>query len=134
MILKILADLGRRLGMSYLFVSHDLHVVWLLADRVLVMYLGKVVEAGPVARVFERPRHPYTRALLSASPRPERRRAGDSAPRIRLSGEPRSPIDPPATVCRFSGRCPDGFERCDREMPVLRAEGPDHAVACHLEA
>jgi peptide/nickel transport system ATP-binding protein len=127
-ILHLLADLRRRLGMTYLFVSHDLNLVRLMSDRVLVMYLGRIVESGPVGAVFDRPRHPYTRALVSAIPvlDPRARRA-----RLRLKGEPLSPIDPPPTVCRFHGRCPDGFERCTREMPALRAVGPGHAAACH---
>jgi oligopeptide/dipeptide ABC transporter ATP-binding protein len=129
-ILKLLDDLRRRLGISYLFVSHDLGVVRLVADRIVVMYLGRIVEAGPVDRVFAEPGHPYTRALLSSVPRPERRR--DSGSRFRLVGEPRSPIDPSPTVCRFYGRCPEGFERCEREMPALRSGPAGHAVACHL--
>jgi peptide/nickel transport system ATP-binding protein len=127
-ILHLLADLRRRLGMTYLFVSHDLNLVRLMSDRVLVMYLGRIVEAGPVDAVFDRPRHPYTRALVSAIPvlDPGSRRA-----RIRLTGEPRSPIDPSPTVCRFYGRCPEGFERCAIEMPRLRPVAPGHVAACH---
>ena len=129
MILKLLDGLRRRLGMSYLFVSHDLNVVRLLADRVLVMYLGRIVETGPVEEVFERPRHPYTRALLSCVPEP----AGQGMRRrIRLSGEPRSPIDPDPRICRFHGRCPDGVERCTSEMPLLRTVGEGHLAACHF--
>jgi peptide/nickel transport system ATP-binding protein len=128
-ILHLLADLHRRLGMTYLFVSHDLNLVRLLSDRVLVMYLGRIVESGPVDAVFDRPRHPYTRALVSAVPILD---PGARRPRIRLSGEPRSPIDPAPTVCRFYGRCPEGFERCEHEMPLLRAVGHDHLAACHL--
>ena len=134
-ILKLLDDLRRRLGISYLFVSHDLAVVRLLADRVVVMYLGRIVEAGPVAQVFASPGHPYTRALLASVPRPDRRSdQSDGRPRFRLTGEPRSPIDPSPTVCRFFGRCPDGFERCEREMPMLRSDAAGHSVACHLHA
>jgi oligopeptide/dipeptide ABC transporter ATP-binding protein len=134
-ILKLLDDLRRRLGISYLFVSHDLAVVRLLADRVVVMYLGRIVEAGPVAQVFASPGHPYTRALLASVPRPDRRSdRSDGRPRFRLTGEPRSPIDPSPTVCRFFGRCPDGFERCEREMPILRGDAAGHSVACHLHA
>jgi len=91
--------------------------------------LGKVVEVGPADDLFEMPRHPYTRALLSAVPTPDpvvRRR------RILLAGEARSPVDPAPDVCRFSGRCPEGFERCEREMPPLRRVGEDHEAACHL--
>jgi oligopeptide/dipeptide ABC transporter ATP-binding protein len=128
-ILHLLADLRRRLGMTYVFVSHDLNLVRLMSDRVLVMYLGRIVEAGPVDEVFTRPRHPYTRALVSAIPvfDPGGRRA-----RIRLAGEPQSPIDPSPTVCRFYGRCPEGFERCAREMPPLRSVAAGHQAACHL--
>jgi peptide/nickel transport system ATP-binding protein len=127
-ILHLLADLRRRLGMTYLFVSHDLNLVRLLSDRVLVMYLGRIVEAGPVDGIFDRPRHPYTRALISAIPvlDADARRA-----RIRLPGEPQSPIDPSPSVCRFHGRCRDGVDRCTREMPALRSVGPDHVAACH---
>jgi oligopeptide/dipeptide ABC transporter ATP-binding protein len=128
-ILKLLESLRRRLGMSYLFVSHDLSVVRLLADRVLVMYLGRIVEMGSVTEVFERPRHPYTRALLSCVPGPDAVAGGR---RIRLSGEPRSPIDPDPRVCRFYGRCPEGHERCTQEMPMLHQVGRDHLAACHL--
>jgi oligopeptide/dipeptide ABC transporter ATP-binding protein len=132
-ILKLLDDLRRRLGISYLFVSHDLAVVRLLADRVIVMYLGRIVEAGAVAQVFASPGHPYTRALLASVPQPARRadRSG-GRPRLGLSGEPRSPIDPSPSVCRFFGRCPDGVERCEQEMPALRSDASGHAVACHL--
>ena len=127
-ILHLLADLRRRLGMTYLFVSHDLNLVRLMSDRVLVMYLGRIVEAGPVREIFERPRHPYTRALVSAIPVLD---PGARHARIRLTGEPRSPIDPSPTVCRFYGRCPDGVERCGREMPLLREVSPAHVAACH---
>jgi oligopeptide/dipeptide ABC transporter ATP-binding protein len=128
-ILHVLADLRQRLGMTYLFVSHDLNLVRLLSDRVLVMYLGRIVEAGPVDTVFDRPGHPYTRALISAIPALD---PGARRPRVRLAGEPGSPIDPSPTVCRFFGRCPDGHDRCEREMPVLRTTGGDgHQAACH---
>ncbi|WP_017298271.1 ABC transporter ATP-binding protein [Nodosilinea nodulosa] len=125
-ILHLLADLKARLGMSYLFVSHDLNVVRLLCDRILVMYLGKIVEAGPVEEVFNRPRHPYTEALISAIP------SFEAKPHpISLSGEPRSPINPSPSVCRLYGRCPKGEDRCEQEMPTLQSVGPEHWAACH---
>jgi len=128
-ILQLLEDLKQRLGMSYLFVSHDLNVVRLLCDRVMVMYLGKIVETGPAERVFRQPAHPYTKALLSAIPHFE---PGQATSRLRISGEPRSPIDPDPKVCRFYGRCPQGTEACTEAMPLLQGVGPGHSVACHF--
>jgi peptide/nickel transport system ATP-binding protein len=127
-VLRMLDELRRKLGVSYLFVSHDLNVVRLLCDRVMVMYLGKLVETGTVAEVFDRPAHPYTKALLSAIPGLD----GTLGERIRLTGEPRSPIDPSPTACRFHGRCPIGEDRCAEQLPVPRDLGGRHRVACHL--
>jgi oligopeptide/dipeptide ABC transporter ATP-binding protein len=127
-ILKLLRQLKAELGMSYLFVSHDLSVVRLLCDRVLVMYLGRIVEAGPARAVFERPLHPYTKALVAAVPRLD----GNGVARLRLSGEPRSPIDPDPNVCRFYGRCPRGADLCRSEMPPLRRVAGGREVACHF--
>lgn len=128
-ILKLLADLRAKLGMSYLFVSHDLNVVRLLCDRVMVMYLGKVAEIGPSEDIFVNARHPYTQALIAAIP-DHRRPPQDKAER--LSGEPRSPIDPDPAVCRFYGRCPRGAEQCGREAPVLANVATAHEAACHF--
>ena len=127
-ILRLLADLRAKLGMSYLFVSHDLNVVRLLCDRIVVMYLGRVVEQAPSKDLFRAPRHPYTRALLASIPDPARRGQRPA----RLEGSAGSPIDPDPNACRFYGRCPRQEERCAREMPVLRAVGPDHRAACHF--
>jgi oligopeptide/dipeptide ABC transporter ATP-binding protein len=129
-VLQLLARLRRERGLAYLFVSHDLNVVRLLCDRVVVMYLGKVVESGPAEQVFAHPRHPYTRALVSAIPKGGE--AGAGSERIRLSGEVRSPVDPSPTVCRFYGRCPSGIARCAQEMPALRDLGAGSFAACHL--
>jgi oligopeptide/dipeptide ABC transporter ATP-binding protein len=127
-ILRLLVDLRERLKMSYLFVSHDLNVVRLLCSRVVVMYLGKVVESAPAEALFTKPRHPYTRALVAAIPDPARRREA----RPRLDGNPTSPIDPDPNACRFYGRCPVGTDLCASAMPPLRTVGPDHAAACHF--
>jgi oligopeptide/dipeptide ABC transporter ATP-binding protein len=126
-ILQLLQQLKKEIGMSYLFVSHDLSVVRLLCDRVLVMYLGKVVESGPAKEVFDHPLHPYTQALVAAVPRLHEK-AGE---RLRLIGEPRSPIDPDPKVCRFYGRCPRGTDACTTAMPALRSFGA-RRVACHF--
>ncbi len=126
-ILKLLRRLKAELQMSYLFVSHDLSVVRLLCERILVMYLGKIVESGPAREVFERPLHPYTQALVAAVPR-----LGQPKRKARLAGEPQSPIDPDPDMCRFYGRCPKGEERCRIEMPALRKLEPMREVACHF--
>jgi oligopeptide/dipeptide ABC transporter ATP-binding protein len=127
-VLKLLAELRDRLGMSYLFVSHDLNVVRLLCSRVAVMYLGKIVEVGPTEALFTNPRHPYTAALVGSIPDPARR----GEPRPRLDGNPTSPIDPDPRTCRFYSRCPESADVCNRVMPLLRPVGRDHAAACHL--
>jgi oligopeptide/dipeptide ABC transporter ATP-binding protein len=125
-ILNLLLDLQRERGLGLLMITHDLHVVRRMSDDVLVMYAGATVEAGPAAAVTGRPRHPYTRALLSAIPgsAPDARRL---ATRTRETGGIASAA---ATGCPFSTRCPKAVDRCRSERPPL--EGPGHAVACHL--
>lgn len=127
-ILRLLAELRARLGMSYLFVSHDLNVVRLLCSRIVVMYLGRVVEIATAEALFTAPRHPYTQGLIAAIPDPAR--LGEVRPR--LEGSPRSPIDPAPDTCRFYGRCSRGTDRCATAMPALRPLGDDHFVACHF--
>ncbi len=127
-VLKLLAKLRREAGVALVFVSHDLNVVRLLCDRVVVMYLGKIVESGPANEVFSAPRHPYTRALISAVPRIGIR--NETAER--LVGEPRSPIDPDPRACRFHGRCPRGRDICAIDPPELRTLAPGREVRCHF--
>jgi oligopeptide/dipeptide ABC transporter ATP-binding protein len=127
-VLNLLMDLRRRFGLTYLFISHDLHVVLHMSDRVAVMYLGEIVEIGARDVIHREPRHPYTRALLSAVPvvDPALRRE-----RLLPKGEVASPLAVPAG-CRFHPRCPLAFDRCRVEPPVLRDLAAGHRAACHL--
>jgi oligopeptide/dipeptide ABC transporter ATP-binding protein len=127
-VLNLLMALRRRFGLTYLFISHDLHVVLHMSDRVAVMYLGEIVEIGPRDAVHRSPAHPYTQVLLSAVPvaDPTLRRE-----RLLPRGEVASPLAVPAG-CRFHPRCPFAFDRCRLERPTLRAVGPGHEAACHL--
>jgi oligopeptide/dipeptide ABC transporter ATP-binding protein len=129
-ILNLLRDLQDRLGLAYIFVSHDLAVVKHIADRVAVMNLGVIVETADAEALFAAPRHPYSRALLSAIPVPKPRATRS---RIMLQGEMPSALDPPAG-CRFHTRCPYVIDRCRSEVPQLLADGALHATACRRTA
>ncbi|KUF10887.1 ABC transporter ATP-binding protein [Pseudoponticoccus marisrubri] len=125
-IVNLFMDLRDELGLTYLFISHDLGVVEHISDRVMVMYLGRVVEMGPVDRIFDTPAHPYTRALIAGVPRLDRRRAV-YAP---IKGDIPSPLDPPSG-CAFHPRCPMATELCRTERPGLRDMGDGRQAACH---
>ena len=128
-VLNLLADLKRDLGLTYVIISHDLSVVRHVADDLMIMYLGRAVEKGPAADVFARPRHPYTQALLSATPVADPKLKRE---RIRLTGELPSPFNPPSG-CAFHPRCPYANERCRVEHPATVATGTGE-VACHAVA
>jgi oligopeptide/dipeptide ABC transporter ATP-binding protein len=121
-VLNLLVELQQDLGMAYLFISHDLSVVEHLSDRVLVMYLGRVVEEATATQLWARPRHPYTEALLSAAP-------SSGRTRIMLAGDPPSPVNPPSG-CSFRTRCPVALPACADDRPPLEVTERHHLVAC----
>lgn len=127
-IINLLIDLKERLNLAILFISHDLRVVRYISDRVAVMYLGSIVETAPTDELYDRPRHPYTQALLEAAPSLEESREKETKTFVR--GELPSPINMPRG-CRFHPRCPFATERCKTERPGLRDAGDGHSFACH---
>jgi len=136
-VLNLLGDLKEKFNLTYLFISHDLNVVEYMSDRVMVMYLGRVVETGPVEQIYRHPRHPYTRALFASKPTLDPDRRTTEMP---LTGDPPNPINPPSG-CRFRTRCAFAEAVCAETAPVLAAplhgdydESSPHLVACHLPA
>ncbi len=127
-ILNLMRDLQRELNLTYIFISHDLSVVEYIADRVAVMYVGKLVEVSETEELFYNPRHPYTEALLSAVPKPDPRLR---LKRIVLQGDVADPAHPPSG-CYFHPRCQYAKDRCKQEEPALHQVGPDHMAACHF--
>jgi oligopeptide/dipeptide ABC transporter ATP-binding protein len=127
-IIQLLADLKREMELTYLFISHDIAVIGYVSDRVAVMYLGEIVELGPVEDVLQRPQHPYTQSLLEAVPevdKPGKRK------HVRLKGDLPSPINPPPG-CKFHTRCPLAVDKCRTVAPATVAVGENHTAACHL--
>jgi peptide/nickel transport system ATP-binding protein len=129
-VLNLLMDLKEKFGLTYVFISHDLNVVQYISDRVMVMYLGLVVEQGPVDAIYDRPAHPYTRALLASRPSmdPDKRRTEPP-----LTGDPPNPVNPPSG-CRFRTRCPFSEKVCETTPPPATDLGGGHLAACHMAA
>jgi oligopeptide transport system ATP-binding protein len=127
-IINLLFKLSREMGLTMIFISHDLSVVKHISDRIAVMYLGKIVELGPAADVFGHPLHPYTQALVSAVPLPDPRRERQRR-RILLPGDPPSPMNPPGG-CPFHPRCPHAIGKCSQVVPAFETLAPNHEAAC----
>lgn len=128
-IIELLADLKRELGLTYLFISHDISVIGYVSERIAVMYLGKIVEEGDTHTILNSPLHPYTQALLSSVPQVET--TGATKERIRLTGDLPSPVDPPKG-CKFHTRCAQASDICKSTEPIYRTIEGTHSVACHL--
>lgn len=129
-ILTLMEDLRREYGLTYLFITHDLAQARYTGDRIVVMYLGRIMEMGPTEEVIKEPLHPYTKVLISHVPIPDPR-AAKQREKIEIPGETPSPIDLPPG-CRFAPRCPFALDVCKREEPELVEVEPGHWVACHL--
>ncbi|AUD22667.1 ABC transporter ATP-binding protein [Bacillus cereus group sp. BC251] len=127
-VLNLLKQLQQQYGLTYLFISHDLAIVRHISDRIIVMYLGTIVEIADKHSLFNNPQHPYTKALLSAIPTIS---AGTKKERIELKGDLPSPLNPP-TGCRFHTRCPYAIEKCATQQPSFQSISKDHKVACHI--
>ena len=127
-VLNLLMDLKQAMGLTYVFISHDLNVVRYMCDRVMVMYLGQVIEMGPSEAIFENPRHPYTQALLRSIPSMDPEHRTETPP---LAGDPPNPINPPSG-CRFHPRCAQARPECAQQVPLLRGDAEAHPVACLL--
>lgn len=129
-VVNLLEDLQKQLGLTYLFIAHDISMVSHISNRIAVMYLGSLVELAPSSEVMDHPVHPYTKALLSAVPfaDPDASRGRD---RIKLTGDVPSPMSAQAG-CKFASRCPQCMERCNSQSPVMREVSPGHFVSCHL--
>jgi oligopeptide/dipeptide ABC transporter ATP-binding protein len=127
-VLNTLKDLQEREKLTYLFITHDLSVVKFISDRVVIMYLGKMMEIAPTAAVFDNPLHPYAKALLSSIPMPDPTRKTEQ---VLLEGDVPSPVNPPSG-CRFHTRCPQAMEVCSRSEPPMTDKADGHSVACFL--
>ncbi len=130
-LLRLMLDLRTERGLTYLFITHDLSLAWIIADRIAVMYLGKIMEIGPAEQVIRSPQNPYSRALVSVSPTPEPPTRGERARRTILVGETPDAAHIP-TGCRFNPRCPSAFDRCLVEEPPLIDVGNGQSSACWL--
>ncbi|MFP5343005.1 MAG: ABC transporter ATP-binding protein [Candidatus Limnocylindria bacterium] len=130
-LLRLMLDLRKERGLTYLFITHDLSLAWVIADRIAVMYLGRIMEIGPSEQVIRSPRNPYTQALVSVSPSPDPPTPGERAQRTILEGETPDAAHIP-TGCRFHPRCPVAFDRCTKEAPPLFDVGGGQAAACWL--
>jgi oligopeptide/dipeptide ABC transporter ATP-binding protein len=130
-LLRLMLALRHELGLTYLFITHDLSLAWVIADRIAVMYLGKIMEIGPAEQVIRSPHNPYTQALVSVAPTPEPPTQGERARRTILAGETPDAAHIPAG-CRFNPRCPYAFDRCRVEEPPLFDVGGGQSAACWL--